>query len=111
MAFKSIAKEAKPEASQEWTDILGVPPRMSPVPVFRTGTFRGKSFQDGVTQFPEHYIQSKRKRGPLPAETKDFVQWVDTHFEADGKVLNWRTVAAPAQASITRDRSKCIHQN
>eukprot|EP00973_Karenia_brevis_P045089 6245011-Karenia_brevis.AAC.1 len=84
---------------------------MSPVAVFRTGTFRGKSFQGVVTQLSRHYFHSKRKKGILPAETKDFVQWVDTHFEADGKIMNWRTVAAPAQASGSRDRSKCTHQN
>eukprot|EP00973_Karenia_brevis_P030183 4160677-Karenia_brevis.AAC.1 len=70
-----------------------------------------QDFQDVVIQYPEHYFHLKRKKGTLPAETKDFVQWVDIHFEADGKVLNWRTVTAPAQASSSKDRSKCTHQN
>eukprot|EP00973_Karenia_brevis_P092891 12414549-Karenia_brevis.AAC.1 len=108
MAFKSIAKEARSDTSQEWTEVFSVPPQ--PVPKFSTGTFRDKSFQDVVAEFPEHYFQSKRNTGILPAEINEFVKWVDIHFEADDTVLNRRTVAAPARGS-SRDQNKCSRFN
>ena len=87
----SIAKE--PARAEDWMT-LDVP---SHNPKFSTGTFRGKSFMDVATEFPAQYFQATEIKGQLPKQMQEFREWVDIHFEVDGKDLRRKSVAAPAQ--------------
>ena len=89
----------------EWTFPEGEGPPEGSDRKFEVGALKGRTFIDVTLEHPEHYFTARKSKA-VPAAVKEYVAWIEKHFDVD---VEHRKLKQVVVAKVSASSTSCSH--